>query len=88
MAAWPELTRWQSCRGDSARLDAMRVRICAVCRRATSPSGVRQTLRFAFFLKRHGISGERAHAVCVAGLVKKHHREIKLLRPIEINEAE
>lgn len=66
----------------------MRVRICAVCRRATSPSGKRAIYPFSEMLKRYGIVGERAHAECVAGLVKKRRPEIELLRPVEVDEAE
>jgi hypothetical protein len=61
---------------------------CNICHRATSASGKRQTLRFGVILKRHGIAGERAHAECVAGLIKKHRRVIETLRPVEANEAE
>jgi hypothetical protein len=68
-------------------LDAMKYQ-CAICHRATSPSGHRAIYPFSEMLKRHGIAGERAHAECVAGLVKKRRRVIESLRPIKIDEAE
>lgn len=43
-------------------------RPCAICGKTTSPNGQKDTYGFRTILSRNGITGDKAHRECVAGL--------------------